>query len=70
MGWTPELREYIDSLKQPEKWGGKPYSARRAPARRRWPQARLKQLQTPPALGCALPGGAWLLQGLECACRV
>ena len=28
MGWTPELREYIDSLKQPEKWGGKPYSAR------------------------------------------
>ena len=27
-GWTPELREYIDSLKTPEKWGGKPYSAR------------------------------------------
>ena len=30
MGWTPELREYIDSLKQPEKWGGKPYSSRYA----------------------------------------
>ena len=28
MGWTPELREYIDSLKQPEKWDGKAYSSR------------------------------------------
>ena len=27
-GWTPELREYIDSLKDAEKWGGKPYSSR------------------------------------------
>ncbi len=27
-GWTPELRAYIDSLKDADKWGGKPYSAR------------------------------------------
>ena len=26
--WTPEQRTYIDSLKQPGNWGGKPYSAR------------------------------------------
>jgi len=27
-GWTPELRSYIDSLKDADNWGGKPYSAR------------------------------------------
>jgi len=27
-GWSPELKAYIDSLKDAEKWGGKPYSAR------------------------------------------
>lgn len=27
-GWTPELRGYIDSLKDEAQWGGKPYSAR------------------------------------------
>lgn len=27
-GWEPKLREYIDSLKNAKKWGGKPYSAR------------------------------------------
>lgn len=27
-GWTPELKAYIDSLKDGDKWGGKPYSAR------------------------------------------
>eukprot|EP01025_Chloroclados_australasicus_P027762 TRINITY_DN27479_c0_g1_i2.p2 TRINITY_DN27479_c0_g1~~TRINITY_DN27479_c0_g1_i2.p2 ORF type:complete len:278 (-),score=35.25 TRINITY_DN27479_c0_g1_i2:150-983(-) len=26
--WSDEVKAYIDSLKQPEKWGGKPYSAR------------------------------------------
>ena len=26
--WSPELRNYIDSLKDSSKWGGKPYSAR------------------------------------------
>ncbi len=30
-GWEPGLREYMDSLKDAGKWGGKPYSARRAP---------------------------------------
>jgi len=27
-GWTPNLQSYIDSLKDGEKWGGSPYSAR------------------------------------------
>ena len=27
-GWDPELRAYMDSLKDAKKWGGKPYSAR------------------------------------------
>ena len=27
-GWTPKLKEYMDSLKSAEKWNGKPYSAR------------------------------------------
>ncbi|KAK9798934.1 hypothetical protein WJX73_003803 [Symbiochloris irregularis] len=27
-GWEPKLREYMDGLKDAEKWGGKPYSAR------------------------------------------
>lgn len=27
-GWEPKLREYMDGLKDGEKWGGKPYSAR------------------------------------------
>ena len=27
-GWTPELQSYIDSLKDGDKWGGKPYSSR------------------------------------------
>ncbi|KAK9825029.1 hypothetical protein WJX74_002290 [Apatococcus lobatus] len=27
-GWTPKLKEYMDSLKSSEKWNGKPYSAR------------------------------------------
>ena len=31
-GWEPGLREYMDSLKDASKWGGKPYSARRASA--------------------------------------
>ena len=31
-GWETGLREYMDSLKNASKWGGKPYSARRAPA--------------------------------------
>lgn len=26
--WAPHLKEYIDSLKDDSKWGGKPYSAR------------------------------------------
>ncbi len=26
--WSEEQKQYIDSLKEPEKWGGKPYSAR------------------------------------------
>lgn len=26
--WSPEVQEYITSLKNPEKWGGKPYSSR------------------------------------------
>eukprot|EP00873_Tetraselmis_striata_P002685 jgi/Tetstr1/422949/TSEL_013728.t1 len=26
--WTPELQAYMDHLKDPEAWGGKPYSAR------------------------------------------
>lgn len=26
--WSPELKQYIDSLKDTEKQGGKPYSAR------------------------------------------
>ena len=26
--WTPEQRAYIDSLKEPSLWGGKPYSSR------------------------------------------
>jgi len=32
-GWEPGLREYMDSLKDAGKWGGKPYSARCAPIR-------------------------------------
>lgn len=31
-GWETGLREYMDSLKNASKWGGKPYSARRVPA--------------------------------------
>lgn len=27
-GWTPQLKAYMDSLKDGDKWGGKPYSAR------------------------------------------
>jgi fructose-1,6-bisphosphatase I len=27
-GWTPELKSYMDSLKEPSNWGGKPYSSR------------------------------------------
>lgn len=27
-GWSEGLRSYIDSLKDPSKWGGKPYSSR------------------------------------------
>lgn len=27
-GWTPELQSYMDSLKDGEQWGGKPYSSR------------------------------------------
>ena len=27
-GWTPQLKAYMDSLKDADKWGGKPYSAR------------------------------------------
>jgi fructose-1,6-bisphosphatase I len=27
-GWTPELRSYMDSLKDDAQWGGKPYSSR------------------------------------------
>ena len=30
-GWEPGMRQYIDSLKDAKKWGGKPYSARRVP---------------------------------------
>lgn len=30
-GWSDGLRSYIDSLKDPSKWGGKPYSSRCAP---------------------------------------
>jgi fructose-1,6-bisphosphatase len=26
--WDPETKAYTDSLKDPSKWGGKPYSAR------------------------------------------
>lgn len=26
--WDPEVKDYIDSLKDPAKWGGKPYSSR------------------------------------------
>ena len=26
--WAPHLREYIDSLKDADKWDGKPYSSR------------------------------------------
>jgi len=26
--WAPHIKEYIDSLKKPENWGGKPYSSR------------------------------------------
>ena len=26
--WTPKLKEYMDSLKDADKWNGKPYSAR------------------------------------------
>lgn len=26
--WSDPLKDYIRSLKDPEKWGGKPYSAR------------------------------------------
>lgn len=26
--WDPETKAYCDSLKDPSKWGGKPYSAR------------------------------------------
>lgn len=26
--WSPELKNYIDSLKQGDKWGGKPYTSR------------------------------------------
>lgn len=26
--WEPKLQEYMDSLKDPKLWGGKPYSAR------------------------------------------
>jgi len=27
-GWSPELQQYMDSLKDADKWGGKPYSSR------------------------------------------
>jgi fructose-1,6-bisphosphatase I len=27
-GWTPELKSYIDSLKDADQWGGKPYTSR------------------------------------------
>lgn len=27
-GWDPKLKQYMDSLKDESKWGGKPYSAR------------------------------------------
>ena len=27
-GWSQGLQDYINSLKDPSKWGGKPYSAR------------------------------------------
>ncbi len=26
--WTEEQKAYIDSLKHPDQWGGKPYSSR------------------------------------------
>lgn len=26
--WDPKLKQYMDSLKDETKWGGKPYSAR------------------------------------------
>ena len=26
--WAPHLQEYMNSLKDADKWGGKPYSAR------------------------------------------
>jgi fructose-1,6-bisphosphatase I len=27
-GWSEGLRKYMDSLKDPSKWGGKPYTSR------------------------------------------
>lgn len=27
-GWSPGLQQYMDSLKDADKWGGKPYSSR------------------------------------------
>ena len=27
-GWSEGLRNYVDSLKDPSKWGGKPYTSR------------------------------------------
>ncbi len=32
-GWAAHLQAYMDSLKDASKWGGKPYSARRAQKR-------------------------------------
>ena len=29
--WAPHLKEYIDSLKDADKWDGKPYSSRCGP---------------------------------------
>lgn len=47
-GWEDGLREYMDSLKDASKWGGKPYSARcAAPAPETIPQYW--------AAGCAAP---------------
>lgn len=33
--WDESVQKYMDSLKEPEKWGGKPYSVRAAVCRRR-----------------------------------
>jgi len=30
-GWSEGLRKYMDSLKDPSKWGGKPYTSRSIP---------------------------------------